>query len=59
LADTDYEAIKYSEGVIADKFAELKIASEAWYKAINNIQAATTVDEANAVTYLTTILTVD
>ncbi len=60
LAQTDYEAIKYSEGIItADKFANLKTAREAWRSAINSIQAAITVDEVNAVTYLTTIPTVD
>ena len=60
LAQTDYEAIKYAEGVItADKFANLKTAREAWRTAINSIQDATTVEEVTAVTYSTIIPTVD
>ena len=60
LAQTDYEAIKYAEGVTtAAQFANLKAAREAWRTAINSIQVATTVDEVNAVTYSTTIPTVD
>ena len=60
LAKTDYEAIKYAEGVItATQFANLKTAREAWRTAINAIQACTTVDAVNAVTYSTDIPAVD
>lgn len=59
LKQTDYEAIKYAEGVTtAAQFANLKAAREAWRTAINSIQGATTVEEINAVTYSTTIPTV-
>ena len=60
LDQTDYEAIKYAEGVTtAAQFANIKAAREAWRTAINSIQAATTVEEVTAVTYSTTIPTVD
>jgi hypothetical protein len=60
LAQTDYEAIKYAEGVTTEtQFANLKTAREAWRTAINTIQAATTVEEVTAVTYSTTIPAVD
>lgn len=60
LKKTDYEAIKYAEGIItADNFANLKTAREAWRTAINSIQACTTVDAVNAVTYSTDIPAVD
>ena len=60
LTKTDYEAIKYAEGIItADNFANLKTAREAWRTAINSIQACTTVDAVNAVTYSTDIPAVD
>ena len=60
LDQTDYEAIKYAEGVTtAAQFANLKAAREAWRTAINSIQGATTVEEVTAVTYSTTIPTVD
>lgn len=60
LDQTDYEAIKYAEGVTsATQYANLKTAREAWRMAINSIQAATTAEEVNAVTYSATIPTVD
>ena len=60
LKRTDYEAIKYAEGVTtAAQFANLKTAREAWRTAINSIQACTTVDAVNAVTYSTDIPAVD
>ena len=60
LTKTDYEAIKYAEGIITtDNFANLKTAREAWRTAINSIQACTTVDAVNAVTYSTDIPAVD
>ena len=60
LTQTDYEAIKYAEGITtATQYANLKAAREAWRTAINSIQAATIVDDVNAVTYSTTIPNVD
>ena len=60
LTRTDYQAIKYAEGVItATQFANLKAARIAWRTAIDTIQACTTVDAVNAVTYNTDIPSVD
>ena len=60
LTATDYQAIKFSEGVITEaQFANLKEARIAWRKAINDIQAAATLADAQAVTYSTDIPKVD
>ena len=60
LTKTDYQAIKYAEGIInATQYANLKVARAAWRAAINTIQACTTVDAVNAVTYSTDIPTID
>lgn len=60
LKRTDYEAIKYAEGIItATQFANLKAAREAWRTAINTIQTCTTVADVQAVTYSTDIPAVE
>lgn len=60
LTQTDYEAIKFAEGQLtATQYSSMKTAREAWRTAINTIQAATTVDAVNAVTYSTNIPAVD
>jgi len=52
LADTDYQAIKYLEGELtAEAYASTKALRESWRLAINTIQAATTVEEVEMVTY--------
>ena len=52
LADTDYQAIKYLEGELtAEAYASTKALRESWRLAINTIQAATTVEEVETVTY--------
>lgn len=56
LKQTDYEAIKYAEGIItADQYTNLKAARIAWRTAINTIQACTTIAAVDAVTYSTDI----
>lgn len=60
LKKTDYEAIKYAEGVItATQFANLKVAREAWRTAINTVQSCATVADVQAVAYSTDIPAVD
>jgi hypothetical protein len=60
LKRTDYEAIKYAEGIItATQFANLKAAREAWRTAINTIQTCTTVAAVQAVAYSTDIPAVE
>lgn len=52
LTKTDYQAIKFLEGELTvDKYASTKTLRETWRVAINTIQAATTVEEVEAVTY--------
>ena len=39
LKDTDYKAIKHSEGLISDEeYAEVKAQREAWRKRINELE---------------------
>ena len=41
LFDTDYKAIKYSEGWLTDKeYAEVKAQREEWRKCINKLEAS-------------------
>ena len=41
LADTDYKAIKYAEGLISEEeYAETKEQRQAWRDEINNLQGA-------------------
>ena len=41
LSDTDYKAIKYSEGWLTDKeYAEVKAQREEWRKRINKLEAS-------------------
>ena len=41
LLDTDYKAIKYSEGWLTDKeYAEVKAQREEWRKRINKLEAS-------------------
>ena len=41
LADTDYKAIKYSEGWLTDEeYAEVKAQREEWRKRINKLEAS-------------------
>ena len=52
LAKTDYEAIKFSEGVIsAESYTEMGAARAAWRKAINDIEACKTVSEVESVSF--------
>ena len=52
LAKTDYEAIKFSEGVIStESYAEMGAARAAWRKAINDIEACKTVSEVESVSF--------
>ena len=56
LAKTDYEAIKYGEGVISQQqYAPLAQARENWRVAINSLEAAKTLEEVEAVTFSTSI----
>lgn len=41
LFDTDYKAIKYSEGWLTDKeYVEIKVQRELWRKRINELEAS-------------------
>lgn len=56
LAQTDYEAIKYGEGVISQQqYATLAQTRESWRVAINSLEAAKTLEEVEAVTFSTSI----
>jgi len=52
LAATDYQAIKFLEGELTDEaYASMKVLRETWRLAINKIQAVTTIEEVEMVTY--------
>ena len=56
LAKTDYEAIKYSEGVISQQqYATLAQARAAWRTAINALEQCTTIEQIEAVEFSTSI----
>lgn len=46
LADTDYKAIKYAEGLISDEdYAETKALRQAWRDEINRLESEEQADE--------------
>jgi hypothetical protein len=52
LADTDYKCLKFADGALtAEEYAETKAQRATYRAAYNQIEAATTLDEINAVTY--------
>lgn len=56
LTQTDYQAIKFAEGIInEEQYNSLKTLRESWRSAYNSIQSALTLDAVNAVTYSTDI----
>lgn len=60
LTRTDYQSNKHADGVITDaQYKALNTRREEWRVAIRAIEACTTVDAVNAVTYSTDIPAVD
>jgi len=60
LTRTDYQSNKHADGVITDdQYKALNTRREEWRAAIRAIEACTTVDAVNAVTYSTDIPAVD
>ena len=60
LTRTDYQSNKHADGVITDdQYKALNTRREEWRAAIRTIEACTTVDAVNAVTYSTDIPAVD
>lgn len=56
LIQTDYQAIKFAEGIITEEqYDSLKTLRVSWRSAYNSIQSALTLDAVNAVTYSTEI----
>lgn len=56
LEATDYEAIKYGEGVISqEQYAALAQARAAWRTAINALEQCTTIEQIEAVEFSTSI----
>lgn len=52
LEATDYEAIKYAEGVIsAESYSAMGAARAAWRAAINNLEQCQTISEVENITY--------
>ena len=52
LAKTDYEAIKYAEGVIsAESYSAMGAARAAWRATINNLEQCQTISEVENITY--------
>ena len=46
LADTDYKAIKYAEGLISEQeYAEIKAQRQAWRDEINRLESEEQADE--------------
>lgn len=56
LSETDYEAIKFAEGILtSDQYAPMITARKEWRTLIRDIQSKTTIADVEAVTYTITI----
>lgn len=56
LADTDYKAVKFAEGMLTDEqYKPIKQLRISWRTAYNSIEKSKTLEELKSITYSTTI----
>jgi hypothetical protein len=56
LKSTDYQAIKYAEGIItSDQYSKMKELRILWRKCIEDIKQAKTIEEINKITWISEI----